>query len=146
MPRALTSNENFLARKMFARAAELAPLDGDWVVMAAAAEENLVPLAAEIEMFRDGEFELLLNQLWRRREAEPGNRDIARLIADSYYNLGVLDLQRGDPVAARDKFREARTIDANDPALQRLERFASTYERRKQDLLYRIFVKYLQGR
>ncbi|HSM14284.1 MAG TPA: hypothetical protein VLA66_09465 [Thermoanaerobaculia bacterium] len=144
--RALTSNENFLARKLFARASELAPLDGDWVVMAATAEENLVPLVSEIEMFRDGEFELLLNQLWRRREAEPGNRDIARLIADSYYNLGVLDLQRGDPVAARDKFREARAIDAADPALLRLERFASTYERRKQDLLYRIFVKYLQGR
>jgi hypothetical protein len=58
----------------------------------------------------------------------------------------VLDLQRGDPAAAREKFREARSIDGTDASLQRLERFATTYESRGQDLLYRIFVKYLPMR
>jgi len=114
--------------------------------MAASAEQKLQPLGSEIEMFEGGEYEYVLGQLWRRREAEPDNRDIARMIADSYFNLGVLDLQRGDPVAAREKFREARSVDSNDPMLQRLERFASAYEERSQDLLYHIFVKYIPTR
>ncbi len=141
--RSLADGENFRARRYFAQAAELEPLDGDWVAMAASAEERLKPLAQESQLFKDGDFEFLVNQLWRRREAEPANRDVVRMIVDSYHNLGVLDLQRGDPAAAREKFREARAIDGSDPALQRLERFATTYETRGQDLLYRIFVKYL---
>lgn len=140
---ALADGENFRARRLFERAAEIAPLDGDWVAMAAAAEERLTGLAQEARLFKDGDYEYLLNQLWRRREAEPNNRDITRMIADAYFNLGVLDLQRGDPGSAREKFREARAIDGADQSLQRLERFAVAYEQREQDLLYRIFVKYL---
>ena len=140
---ALVDGENFRARRLFERAAEVAPLDGDWVTMAASAEERLSGLAQEARMFQDGDYEFLLNQLWRRREAEPNNRDITRMIADAYFNLGVRDLQRGDPGAAREKFREARAIDATDLMLQRLERFSVAYEQKEQDLLYRIFVKYL---
>jgi hypothetical protein len=143
---ALAGGENFLARRRFEQAAELAPLEGDWVAMAAAAEERLQPMALELQLFKDGDYEYLVNQLWRRREADPANRDLARLLTVAYYDLGVLDLQRGDPAAAREKFREARAIDGNDPMLQRLERFAATYEKKSQDLLYRIFVKYLPMR
>lgn len=139
---AVADGENFRAKRLFQQAAELAPLDGDWVAMAGAAEEKLKPLAQEVQLFRDGDYEYLINQLWRRREADPNNRDVARMIADSYYDLGVLDLQRGDPGAAREKFREARGIDSSDPVLARLERFAAAYEKKSPDLLYRIFVKY----
>jgi Tfp pilus assembly protein PilF len=139
---ALADGENFRARRFFRAAAEIAPLDGDWVTMSAAAEERLAPLGQELDRFRDGDYDFLINALWRRREAEPSNRDVQRMLVDAYYNLGVLDLQRGDPAGAREKFREARGIDATDPEIQRLERFATTYENRAQDLLYRIFVKY----
>lgn len=138
----LNEGENFRARRYFRQAAEIAPLDGDWVAMSAAAEERLAPLGTELDRFRDGDYDFLINALWRRREAEPSNRDVQRMLVDAYYNLGILDLQRGDPAAAREKFREARAIDSNDPEMQRLERFANTYENRAQDLLYRIFVKY----
>src|SRR5690606_5712078 len=139
---ALEAGDNFRARRHFARAAELAPLDGEWTTLAAQAEERLAPLANEVQQFSDGDYEFLINSLWRRREAEPNNRDVLRMITDAYHNLGVLDLQRGDPAAAREKFREARNLDAADASVQRLERFAALYEQRNQDLLYRIFVKY----
>jgi hypothetical protein len=138
----LADGENFRARRFFRQAAEIAPLDGDWIAMSASAEERLAPLGQELDRFRDGDYEYLINALWRRREADPSNRDVQRMLVDAYHNLGVLDLQRGDPAAAREKFREARGIDGTDAELQRLERFATTYENRAQDLLYRIFVKY----
>jgi tetratricopeptide (TPR) repeat protein len=144
--KAESAGENFRARRLFAQAAELAPLDGDWVAMSAAAEQNLQPLAQELQLYKDGDFEYLINQLWRRREAEPANRDVARMLVDAYYNLGVLDLQKGDPGSARQKFREARGIDTTDVQLQRLESFSAAYENKGQDLLYRIFVKYVPMR
>ena len=67
-------------------------------------------------------------------------------MVDTYYNLILADLQRGDPREARNKLREARQLDRSDPWLERLERFCSVYESREQDLLYRIFVKYLPAR
>jgi len=58
----------------------------------------------------------------------------------------VAELQRGNVAGARDRLREARALDRDDPMLERLERFATTYERRDPDLLYRVFVKYLPTR
>ena len=72
---------------------------------------------------------------------EPGNRDVRRLIVDSYYNLGILDLQRGDSAAAADKFREALALDPEDAPLQRLQTFANVYTQRNEDLLFEIFVR-----
>jgi Tfp pilus assembly protein PilF len=97
-------------------------------------------------MYGDGEFDFLLNKLWRRREAEPTNRDVKRMIVDSYYNLGILDLQRGDPAAAADKFREALALDPEDAPLKRLQSFANVYTQRNEDLLFEIFVRNVPAR
>jgi len=140
------NQENVRARSRLERAGEIAPLAGDEAELAASVQERLAPFADELQMFRDGEYEFLLGALWRRREAEKGNRDLDQLIVNAYFNLAVLDLQRGDPASAADKLREARKLDAEDPKIQRLERFAAAYERKSEDLLYRIFVKYLQLR
>ncbi len=143
---ALANGRNALARSQLQRAGAIAPLAGEEGQLVASAEEGLASFALELELYRDGEYEYLLNQLWRRREAEKGNLDLDQLLVDSYYNLGVIDLQRGDPAAALDKFREARKLDADDSSLERLERFAAAYERKGEDLLYRIFIKYIQSR
>ena len=143
---ALARNDNLQARKLYAEAKALAPLSGDDVQRAATAEENLKPLAEELALVRDGEYEMAMNRLWRRHEAEPANLDVSRLMVDSYYNLALLDLNRGDTAAAKAKVREARALDKADPMLDRLEQFCSAYDNRKQDLLYRIFVKYLPQR
>lgn len=143
---ALADGRNVRARSRLERAGAIAPLAGEEGQLAVDVQERLAPFAQELVLWRDGEYEYLLNQLWRRREAEKGNPDLDQLLVDSYFNLGVLDLQRGDPAAALDKFREARKLDAADASLERLERFAATYARKSEDLLYRIYVKYLQMR
>lgn len=143
---ALAANENLLARRLYAQARAIAPLDADATKAAAQVEENLKPLTEELTLARDGENEMAMNRLWRRHEAEPGNRDVARLMVDVYYNLALADLNRGDAVAAKSKIREARALDKSDPMLERLEQFCAAYDNRKQDLLFRIFVKYLQQR
>ena len=111
---ALADGRHAFARSRLERAGAIAPLTGEEGQLAADVQERLAPFAQELALFKDGEFEFLLNQLWRRREAEKGNRDLDQLLVDSYFNLGVLDLQRGDPAAALDKFREARKLDAED--------------------------------
>jgi len=143
---ACQQQEFLRCQRLLAKAAEMAPLDAQLSGLAAHAGERLAPLAGEIKMYQDGDYEFLLNALWRRREDEPANRDIKRLIIDSYFNLGVLELQRGDPAAAAERFREAVTLDANDSELARLQAFSQVYTRRNEDLLYQIYVKYLAVR
>ena len=132
--------------RMLQAAAALAPLAPGLVELQTQARLGLVPLAEELKLYEDGEFDFLLNRLWRRRETEPENQDIRKLIIDSYYNLGVLDLQRSDPAAAADKFREALVFDPADAALQRLQAFANVYNQRNEDLLFEIYVRNLPAR
>lgn len=143
---AVADGDNVRAALAFEQAAAIQELTDDLAAQAQEANERLSGLTAEVEMFRKGEWEYLLNSLWRRRESEPRSRDTDRLMIDSYYNLALRDLQRGDSAAAAEKLKEALTLDPRDANLQRLALFARTYEDRGEDLLYRIFVKYLPAR
>jgi tetratricopeptide (TPR) repeat protein len=144
--RACREGENLRCQRALERAAAIQPLDATLEAQLATAKRNLAPLESELKMFGEGEYEAALNRLWRLSEAEPGNRDARQLIVDSYFNLGVLELQRGDPAAAADRFREAREIDAADPEVERLESFSLTYTQRPEDLLFQIFVRNLTNR
>jgi Tfp pilus assembly protein PilF len=68
------------------------------------------------------------------------------LIADSYYNLALRSLQRGTPADAAALLQSALEVEPDNEALQRMLGFAETYRTRPQDLLYRIYVKYLPSR
>ena len=68
------------------------------------------------------------------------------MIIDSYYNLTLKDLQRGDTTGAANKAKEALEVQPDNRDLQRLHLFAETYAQRQPDLLYQIFVKYLPAR
>jgi tetratricopeptide (TPR) repeat protein len=140
---ALAAGENLLAGRLFGEAAAIAPLGADDAQLAETAAQRTAPLARDLQLVRDGEYEMALNHLWRQREADPGDKDVRRLMVDAYYNLTVGELQRNNIAGARERLREARSLDRDDPMLERLERFAITYERRDPDLLYRVFVKYL---
>ena len=120
----------------------MAPLRGAEVQLLARADGELQDLREFITLFREGEWELRLRELWLKREADPGNPDVKRLLVDSYYNLGLRSLQRKDLTVASEQFQEALQLSPNDPELLRLADFAATYETRQTDLLYRIFVKY----
>lgn len=138
--------DDLLADELLDRAARVAELEGPDLELERAVARELAPLAAEITLFREGEYEMVLPRLWRLYEADPSDRDVHRMLVGSYYNRGVRQLQRGDPAGAAREFEEALEIAPGDPDLERHYLFAQTYERRPRDLLYRIYVKYLPVR
>ena len=128
--------------ELLSAAAEIAPLSGSEVQLLARADEELQELQNFITIFREGEWEMALRDLWLLHESDPGNRDVTRLLVDSYYNLGLQALQRKDLKGAAAHFKEALSLSPDDPELLRLAAFAATYQTRPTDLLYRIYVKY----
>jgi tetratricopeptide (TPR) repeat protein len=118
----------------------LDPADAE---LLANAKRQIEPITAQINLFEQHEWEIALRDLWRLHEADPGNRDVTRLMVDSYYNLALRDLQRMDTKQALANFREAQGLDPDDRDLQRQIAFAETYQSRSKDMLYRIYVKHL---
>lgn len=138
--------ELLLASLLYERAAKVGPLAPEEQSAADRITLTLKPLREDIVLFRDREYDLLLPRLWRKREADPANRDVLRMLVDSYYNLGVKALQQNDPKKALVQFDQVLELTAKDPDSQRLRRFAQVYGGREPDLLYRTFVKYLPQR
>jgi tetratricopeptide (TPR) repeat protein len=133
-------------RKYLERAAKIAPLEEPVLQMLRDAEAALEDLEGEIEQFNAGEYAQVIPTLWRKREEDPDNPDIELLLVDSYYNLALTDLQRGDPTGAAAKLADAFEVQPENEELERMLLFAQTYEERPKDLLYRIYVKYLPSR
>ncbi len=145
--RAARSRGEFLrVDELLTRAAAIRPLDDASLELKQLADDELEPIRTLVAIFRQGEWEMVLRDLWRLRETMPDSPDVNRLMVDSYYNLGVRALQRGDPTSAADHFGEALTLVSDDDELERASKFARTYQDRPQDLLYRIYVKYLPFR
>ena len=134
------------AQELLERAASQAPLEAPTQELLEKTKDHLTPLAAEIAMYREGEWEMALRNLWRIWESGTTTPDVRRLMVDSYFNLGVRDLQRQDTPAALEYFLEARELTPSDPDLARLIEFSEVYQDQPEDLLYRIFVKYLPFR
>jgi len=140
---ALAEGSRLRAVEYFEQAAQIAKLGPEETSLLEGARQQLQPLSRQIDLFHQHEWDFILNDLWRMHEANPADRDVTRLIVDSYYDLGIRDLQRSDPDKAVEKFREAARLAPNDQLLQRHYQFAQTYQERPKDLLYRIYVKYL---
>jgi tetratricopeptide (TPR) repeat protein len=138
---------NYLhAADFYEQAAALAKLDGPDAEQLAQAKKKLQPLLEQVKLFKQHDWEYILPALWKMREANPDDHNVNRLIVDSYYNLGIRDLQRADPTHAATQFAEALKLEPGDAALRRHYLFAQTYQERPQDLLFRIYVKYLPYR
>ena len=141
-----TENRFIRARKYFERAAKIMPLDSDSLALKIDCDSRLEPLAQQIELFDKAEYSQIIPDLWRKLDENPENHDARLLIVDSYYNLALTDLQRGEVTGAASKLAEVLEIDPDSEELQRLKLFADTYVDRQPDLIYRIFVKYLPSR
>jgi tetratricopeptide (TPR) repeat protein len=128
------------------QAAAMGKLDATDAKMLEEAKAILQPMSKQITAFRDHEWEYVLPDLWRMRNENPDNPDVKQMIVDSYYNLAVRDLQRADAKKAVENFQEALALEKDDESAQRHLVFAQTYEERPKDLLYKIYVKYLQYR
>ncbi|HSG38016.1 MAG TPA: hypothetical protein VLE27_00140, partial [Thermoanaerobaculia bacterium] len=128
------------------QAAALGKLDEPDAQLLSDAKRRLAPLAEQIDLFRQHEWEFVIRELWDLHESDPGNRDVTQLLADSYYNLAVRDLQRNDAPKAVENLKEALQLQGGDPLIQRHYQFAQTYQDRPKDLLYKIYVKYIPFR
>ena len=131
---------------LFAQAAAIAPLDGTAADLAQDAGRQLAPLDEQIRLYKQGEWAAAVPSLWKIQNREPQNRDVARLIVDSYYNLGVRELQRELPSDAAAHFKEALTLAPADPDLRRLAEFADAYSGGSRICSTATFVKYLPFR
>ncbi|MDH3402037.1 MAG: hypothetical protein OES32_16020 [Acidobacteriota bacterium] len=138
--------EYLRAEEYYARAEQIAPLAEEDRLLRTEVGQRLAGLEAQIELFRQGDWEFVLPDLWQLHAANPEDKDVVRLMVDSYFNLGVRDLQRGDAPAAAAKLERAVELDPSDAEVERLLRFSRVYSERPADLLYRIFVKYLPFR
>ncbi|HVT16041.1 MAG TPA: hypothetical protein VHQ90_07660 [Thermoanaerobaculia bacterium] len=141
--RAYGEHSYLLAAQKLEQAAKLGKLEPAEAGQLADSRQRLAPLATQLTLFRQQDWEFALRDLWRMHESDAGNRDVVRLIVDCYYNLGVRDLQRNDPAKAIQRFTEAVTLAPQDAVLVRQLHFAQTYRDRFPDLMYHIYVKYL---
>ncbi len=128
------------------QAAQIAKLDGDDAKLADAIRKQLEPIAPQVALFQQHEWERALPDLWKLHEKDPGSNDVTQMIVDCYYNLAVHDLQRNDAAKATEKLKEALDLHQDDAAVKRDYLFAQTYQERPKDLLYQIYVKYLPFR
>jgi len=138
--------EELAAAELLQRADEIVPLEGEEAELAAAVDRELAPIASLVELYRGGDYEMALPELWRAYQGDGDDPDVRRMIVDSYYNLAVRELQRGNPRVAADRFEDALELAPDDPDVRRNLRFARTYAQRERDMLYRIYVKYLPPR
>lgn len=134
------------AKTRFEQAGKLGKLAEADAQLLADAQRRLQPLAEQIDLFHQHEYEFVIRELWDLHESDPGNRDVTQLLSDSYYNLAVRDLQRNDAPKAVENLKEAIQLQRDDPFLQRHYQFAQTYQDRPKDLLYKIYVKYMPFR
>jgi len=127
----------------FDRASKILPLSEGDQTLKLQGENELRPLESQIRRFADGDYASIIPELWRLRETAASKQSVDLLLVDSYYNLALTDLQRGNTAGAAGKMKEALEVQPDNVELERLRLFAETYSERRQDLLYRIFVKYL---
>ncbi len=127
----------------FERASKILPLSEGDQALKLQGENELRPLEPQIQRFADGDYASIIPELWRLRETAANKQSVDLLLVDSYYNLALTDLQRGNTAGAAGKMKEALEVQPDNVELERLRLFAETYTERRQDLLYRIFVKYL---
>ena len=140
-----SEREYWRAAKAFQAASDIAPLDGSVADLFNDAKQQLLPIRQQIDLFRQQEWDLVLPTLWRLKIDDPENQDVVRLLTDTYYNLGVRELRRGDAQKALAHFAEVDKLGA-DPSSERMLSFTQTYTQIPRDLLYHVFVDQLSFR
>jgi tetratricopeptide (TPR) repeat protein len=143
---ALAGRDYLAAIAALEGAAALQPLAPPEAGLLRQARAGLEPLASQLALFRQQDWQFVVPQLWRLREADPGDPSINRLLVDSYYNLGVQALQAQDVAKAQEHFTEALQLAPEDGEARRHLELAQAYRERAPDLLYRIYVKHVPFR
>ena len=135
----------FEAAKAFRSADRIASIDGPAADLYDDSRRQILPIRQQIDFFLQGDWERLIPVLWRMRDDDPENRDVERLLVDSYFNLGVQALRRGALSEAAESFSEAKKLE-NDAATDRVLELCAGYESRPRDTLFDIYVKQVSYR
>ena len=141
-----SAGEYLTAAKVFRAADRIESLDGAAADFYQDARRQLLPMRQQIELFRQKDYDRLLPTLWQMQDENPSNRDVTRLLIDSYFNIAVRDLRKGDVAAASNNLREAAALSGQDHEIERLLLFCQGYSGRPADPLYKIFVKQIESR
>jgi tetratricopeptide (TPR) repeat protein len=144
--RAYEEREYLGAVKSFRAAEQIAPLDGALADLYADSKRQLLPLAAQVDLFQQREWERVLPLLWRQHLDDESNRDVRRLLSDTLFNMGVQAMRDGDKEAAVENFRDLVRIAPEDTLAQRLLLFAERYPGSSQDLVFQILASELEFR
>jgi tetratricopeptide (TPR) repeat protein len=108
--------------------------------------EKVTQLQSVLKSFNEQNYEAAIQLLWKMKQADPTNIDVDRLLTNSYYNLGVGELQGGTAEKARANFKEVMGLHPDDVLAERNMKLAEKYSNRPKDLMYRIYTKNLQVR
>ncbi|MGH9459141.1 MAG: tetratricopeptide repeat protein [Thermoanaerobaculia bacterium] len=143
---AFAANDFLAAKAAFEQAASIQPLPPD----VRAIYEQATAQASQIEsaqnLFRGGNYRQAIAAAQAILERNPMNANARDLIARAHFNLGVQALQNDRLEEAVAEFDQVLAINPNDELAQRARELAIRYQGTNKDLLYRIFVKYLQLR
>jgi tetratricopeptide (TPR) repeat protein len=138
---------NYLeAARLFTRASAMAPLPADEAALFEDSKRQLEPIAQQIDLYTQRQWDLALPALWRRFEQSPDDKDVHQLLVNSYYNLAVRELRRAELPKAAEYVAEAARLEHTDAELERLEQFVTTYTTLPRDLLFEIYVQNLDFR
>lgn len=144
--RSYEEREYLRAAKSFRAAERLAPLDGPVADLFSDTKRQLMPIATQIEMFQQREWDRALPTLWRQHVDDAENRDVKRLLVDTLFNLAVEALREGNSTRAVENLRDVVRLAPEDALAQRLLLFAERYPGTSGDLVYQIFASQLEYR
>ena len=138
---------NYLeAARLFTRASAMSPLPAAEAALFEDSKRQLEPIAQQIDLYTQRQWELVLPALWRRHEQSPNDKDVHQLLVNSYFNLAVRELRRADLKKASEYVGEAARLEHGDAELDRLAQFVTTYTAMPRDLLFEIYVQNLDFR
>ena len=140
-------DHNYLeAARLFTRASAMSPLPAAEAALFEDSKRQLEPIAQQIDLYTQRQWDLVLPALWRRHEQSPNDKDVHQLLVNSYFNLAVRELRRSDLVKAKEYVGEAARLEHSDAELDRLAQFVATYQAVPRDLLFEIYVQNLDFR
>lgn len=110
------------------------------------AQTAVAAISPAVKMYNAGDYDSALALLWRLNQNDGANEDVKSYLVRCYYNQGIAALENGNFSDASKDFQEALGVNPADQLSRRQKSFADRYITRSQDLLARIYIKYLRTR
>ncbi|HVR43545.1 MAG TPA: tetratricopeptide repeat protein [Thermoanaerobaculia bacterium] len=134
------------AKAAFEEAATLQTLPPDVRAMYDQSMRQVSRLATAENLLKSGNYHEAIAAAQAILRDDPENANAIDLVARGHFNLGVAALQAERLQDATVQFDRVLEIRPDDEIARRARELSIRYEGRPKDLLYRIFVKYLQAR